>query len=59
MHALSDKLMHLQLIFLVQVRLRTEGLPRTPSSTLPGLRTHDLPDHDRTVHVTETPTDIA
>ena len=32
MYRLSDKLMHWQLIFLVQVQLRTE-VPRTPSST--------------------------
>ena len=35
MHGLSDRLMHWQLIFLVQVQLRTE-VPHTPSSTRPG-----------------------
>ena len=33
MYGLSDRLMHLQLIFLDQIQLRTEEL-RTPNSTL-------------------------
>ena len=54
MHGLSDRLMHWQLMFLVQVHvwLRTEGL-HTPSLTQSGSNSWP-PDHDSTLHVTKT-----
>ena len=42
----------MHIVFLVQVRLRTE-VPSTPSLTWPGSNSWS-PDHDSTVHVTET-----
>ena len=53
MHGLSDRLMHWQLICLVQVRLGTEVL-RTPIRPDWGSNSRP-PDHDSQLHVTETP----